>query len=151
MMEKKRSTGVTIFAILYLCCGVPFLFIILTILIPFFQHVLFPNRPSPSELPPLPSLIPLVLINVVFPAIPFLLTILISRGLLKLSNKIRLQLLLCNKIALALSLIGIIYTLMLQITTNYKILVIGLLLALLVFLSTSTYFFTRPKVKEQFN
>ena len=147
-MEKKRSVGVTIFAILYLLFGIPFLLIILTLLISFFRMFLPNQPPNPAGSPG--SIFPLVLINVVFPVVPLCLAILISGGLFKLSNEIRLQLLICNKIALLLLLIGVIYTLMLPISNNYKILVIVILLVLLGFMFASIYFFTRPKVEEQF-
>jgi hypothetical protein len=76
--------------------------------------------------------------------------IMASIGLFKLSDKIRLQMLMVNKILFIIFLIGIIYVFILPIIQNYKVLVIGLLGVLLVFLSVSTYYFTRSEVKEQF-
>lgn len=148
-MEKKRPLGVTIFAILYLCCGAPFLFFILFILFSFFRMLLSPNQANIHCGKPV-SLIPLVLFNLISPAVPLYLMTAISIGLFKLSNKIRFQMLVVNKILLILFLISIIYVFVLPIIQNYKVLVIGLLGALLIFLSASIYYFSRSEVKERF-
>jgi hypothetical protein len=149
MMGNKRLLGVTIFSSLYLCCGAPFLFFILFILFSFFKTLLFPNQADAHCGTPA-SLIFLVLLNLIVPAAILYLMIMVSIGLLKLSNNIRLQMLVGNKIFFVLFLIGVIYAYLLPIAQNYKVLVIGLLGILLVFLSASTYYFTRPQVKEQF-
>jgi hypothetical protein len=98
-MENKRSKGVTIFAILYLCGGAPFLFPILLILGGFLQMVLSQNQTQAPGGNPV-ELIPLVLFNIFLPVLPLYLMIRLSVGLL-------------------------------------------------VLVSASTYYFTRPEVKEQ--
>ena len=144
----KRTKGVTAFAVLYLCCGIPFLLPILLILAGFFQ-ALFQNQVH-SEYGNPASLLPLVLINIAFPAIPLYLMIAISVGLFKLSNKARLQTLIFNKIFFVIFLIGIVYVFMLPISQAYKMAAVGSLVAALIFLFASTYYLTRAKVKEQF-
>lgn len=99
----------------------------------FLSYALFPGRSHYSEGSPV-SLAPLLLINLIPAAIPLLFTFLISRGLFKLSNKIRLQMLMCNKIAIVLLLIiAIPYVLVLPVVNNYKVLAIGLFGVLIVF------------------
>ena len=140
MMEKKRSVGITIFCVTFILYGING---VLNLWMAFFMSLSMLGCRT----------IPLIA-HIVVCATPLVQSsfIIASIGILRLRNWAR-------KLVIALSLTMIISNIpqlipmaMMQKVTGIKETVIycAIHMLMIVFLSYAIYFFTRPKVKEQF-
>ena len=150
MIEKKGSIGIMLCGLLYLIFAALLLPAAIRQIVAILQSVSRISTPATNHDPSGLDILLLALIGSVFTVLPSLIMTIISIGLFRLSNKIRILMLIANSCFI----IFLIFFL-LALTQAYRdanpslfyIVLIFVALGLFIF---STYYFTRSRIKEQF-